>query len=68
MVASEETAQEIMKHVADQVVNYKHVRSIRFIPAIPKTPSGKILRRLLREAAKQEIDKNEHIIYGLHHI
>lgn len=52
--ASEDIGKLIMKQVADQVVNYKQVRSIRFISAIPKNPSGKILRRILREAAQEE--------------
>ncbi|KAI7890282.1 uncharacterized protein EV154DRAFT_603277 [Mucor mucedo] len=52
--ASEDIGKLIMKYVADQVVNYKQVRSIRFIPVIPKNPSGKILRRILREAAQEE--------------
>lgn len=52
--ASEETAKLIMKYVSNQVVNYKQVRSIRFIPSIPKNPSGKILRRVLRDIAAQE--------------
>lgn len=59
VIASEEVSKSIMKYVADQVVNYKQVRSIRFIPVIPKNPSGKILRRILRDAAQLEQDKNE---------
>lgn len=46
-----------MKFVADQVVPYKQLRSIRFIDVIPKSPAGKILRRLLRDAAQEE-EKN----------
>lgn len=55
--ASEETGRMIMKYVTDQVVYYKQVRSIRFVSAIPKNPSGKILRRILRENAKNENSK-----------
>lgn len=51
---SETTAAEIMKFVADQVVPYKQIRSVRFIDAIPKNPSGKILRRVLRDSAEKE--------------
>lgn len=46
---AEATAENIMEFVAGQVANYKQVRSVRFIDAIPKSPSGKILRRLLRD-------------------
>ncbi|KAI7907903.1 uncharacterized protein BX663DRAFT_557116 [Cokeromyces recurvatus] len=53
-IPSEETAQEIMKYVADRVVPYKQIRSVRFIDVIPKSASGKILRRVLRDAAHAE--------------
>ncbi|KAI8391664.1 uncharacterized protein BYT42DRAFT_557645 [Radiomyces spectabilis] len=51
---TEETAQRVMKFVADQVVAYKQLRSVRFFKEIPKSPSGKILRRLLRDTADKE--------------
>jgi len=40
--------------VEERVAPYKKVREIEFVEAIPKTPSGKILRRELieRERAK----------------
>ena len=43
------TAEEIMAHVAAQVSPQKRVRRVEFIDAIPKVPSGKILRRQLVE-------------------
>ena len=43
------TADEIMAHVAERVAPYKKVRRVAFIDAIPKVPSGKILRRALVE-------------------
>jgi acyl-CoA synthetase (AMP-forming)/AMP-acid ligase II len=43
------TAVELMQHVAERVAPYKKVRRIDFIDAIPKSPSGKILRRLLKD-------------------
>ena len=45
------TADELMAFVAQQVAPYKKVRRIDFIDAIPKSPSGKILRRILRDRA-----------------
>ena len=49
------TAEEIMAHVAAQVAPQKKVRRVEFIDAIPKVPSGKILRRRLveRERARR---------------
>ncbi len=43
------TADEIMAFVASRVAPYKKIRRVDFIDAIPKSPSGKILRRVLRE-------------------
>ena len=43
------TADEIMAHVAERVAPHKKVRRVEFIDAIPKVPSGKILRRQLVE-------------------
>ena len=45
------TAEELMAYVAERVASYKKVRRVDFIDAIPKSPSGKILRRLLRDVA-----------------
>ena len=43
------TADDIMAHVAERVSPHKKVRRLEFIDAIPKVPSGKILRRRLVE-------------------
>jgi acyl-CoA synthetase (AMP-forming)/AMP-acid ligase II len=43
------TAEAWMRHVAERVAPYKKVRRVDFIDAIPKSPSGKILRRLSRD-------------------
>jgi acyl-coenzyme A synthetase/AMP-(fatty) acid ligase len=37
--------------VAGQVAHYKQLRRVEFVPAIPKSASGKILRRVLRDGA-----------------
>ena len=45
------TADELMTYVGERVAPYKKVRRVDFIETIPKSPSGKILRRLLRDVA-----------------
>lgn len=40
---------EVLSFVAARVAPYKKVRAVEFIDQIPKSPSGKILRRALRE-------------------
>jgi acyl-CoA synthetase (AMP-forming)/AMP-acid ligase II len=43
------TAEDLMAYVAERVSPYKKVRRLEFIDAIPKSASGKILRRLLKD-------------------
>ena len=42
-------AEELCGFVAERLTSYKQPREVRFIEAVPKTPSGKILRRELRK-------------------
>jgi 4-coumarate--CoA ligase len=42
-------AGDIQAFVAGRVASYKQVRELHFLDAIPKSPSGKILRRILRD-------------------
>jgi len=43
------SAQELMAWVAERVAAYKRVRQVEFTDRIPRSPAGKILRRLLVE-------------------
>ncbi|RFU13924.1 2-aminobenzoate-CoA ligase [Rhodobacteraceae bacterium W635] len=47
--ASEALVELLQSHVKAQIAPYKYPRRIRFIDALPKTPTGKILRYKLRE-------------------
>ena len=47
------TAAGIQSFVAEKVASYKQVRKLTFVDAIPKSASGKILRRVLRDQATQ---------------
>jgi len=42
------TAEEVMAYVGERVAPHKKVRMVDFIPAIPKSASGKILRKDLK--------------------
>ncbi|KAJ7855944.1 amp dependent CoA ligase [Mycena olivaceomarginata] len=45
----------IAKLVADNKVKYKHLAGgVVFVPLIPKNPSGKIMRRVLKEQVKEQ--------------
>jgi 4-coumarate--CoA ligase len=40
---------ELARFVSERVAGYKQIRHFEVIDAIPKSPSGKILRRVLKE-------------------
>ena len=44
-------ADELMAWVAERVAPYKRIRAVEVVDEIPKSASGKILRRLLRDRA-----------------
>ncbi|HLH70524.1 MAG TPA: AMP-binding protein [Candidatus Dormibacteraeota bacterium] len=46
---AELSAEELIQWVAERIVAYKRVRAVEFVDEIPRSPSGKILRRLLVE-------------------
>ncbi|MDB9741915.1 acetate--CoA ligase, partial [Akkermansiaceae bacterium] len=48
-VASEELVQELRKHVASVIGALARPDALYIVPALPKTRSGKIMRRLLKE-------------------
>src|SRR5687768_15153548 len=50
-VADEPLAKELREHVSAQIGALARPEEIRFAEALPKTRSGKIMRRLLREVA-----------------
>lgn len=43
------TAEALQGFVSGKVAEYKQLAEVRFVEAIPRNPSGKILRRVLRE-------------------
>lgn len=55
---SAKTAKAIEDFVAANVTNYKKLRGgVVFVDAIPKSPSGKILRRQVKDWVKNETVK-----------
>ncbi|HVN11081.1 MAG TPA: 4-coumarate--CoA ligase family protein [Kineosporiaceae bacterium] len=46
------TPKDLQAFVADQVASYKQLRRVEVVDAIPKSASGKILRRVLRDQAR----------------
>lgn len=55
---SPETAKEIMAWLQAKVASHKRLRGgVRFVDEVPKSASGKILRRLLKIKAQEEEDR-----------
>jgi acetyl-CoA synthetase len=54
--ASEELKKELREHVAKEIGALARPDSIRFTETLPKTRSGKIMRRILRTIAANETD------------
>ena len=40
---------DVMDFISGKVATYKEIREVEFIDSVPKNPSGKILRRILRD-------------------
>ena len=50
-----QSADELMTWVNDKLATFKNVREVEFIDAIPRNPSGKILRRVLKEQERKKM-------------
>jgi len=54
---SDATAEDLMTFVAGKVAPYKKIREVEFLDTIPKTVSGKILRRDLIQREKERLSR-----------
>ena len=53
---SEELRSDLLKFVAKEIGAFARPEFIQFAPGLPKTRSGKIMRRILRKLAANELD------------
>jgi acetyl-CoA synthetase len=54
---SEELKKELMLHVRKEIGPIAVPDKLQFAPALPKTRSGKIMRRILRKIAENQVDQ-----------
>jgi acyl-CoA synthetase (AMP-forming)/AMP-acid ligase II len=46
------TSQELLSYVAERVAPYKRLRAVQITDSVPRSPAGKLLRRVLVEAER----------------
>jgi acetyl-CoA synthetase len=54
--ANDELKKELLAHVSKEIGSFAKPELIQWAPALPKTRSGKIMRRILRKIACNELD------------
>lgn len=57
--ANAQLKRELAEHVAGEIGRFARPDAVRFADALPKTRSGKIMRRLLKEVARGEEPKGD---------
>jgi long-chain acyl-CoA synthetase len=50
---------ELLRWAAERLAGYKRIRSVHFIAEVPRTASGKPLRRVLRDAGRSALSGSE---------
>jgi acyl-CoA synthetase (AMP-forming)/AMP-acid ligase II len=58
--ATEVTAEELLAYARERIAGYKLPKSIDFVEALPRTPTGKILKRELRAPYWQGQERQVH--------
>ena len=56
---AKESEEDIINYVASNVAHYKKVRVVHFVDTIPKSPSGKIMRRLVKDTMIEKIEASK---------
>ena len=59
VVGNDEVGKELVEYVKERKVRHKWISEVEFVDLIPKSASGKILRRVLRDQAKRAAGKKE---------
>ena len=47
------SAEELIEWANGKLATFKNVRELEFVEAIPRNPSGKILRRVLKQQERE---------------
>jgi HIP---CoA ligase len=49
------TEEDVIAHCAERLARFKVPRQVAFVGALPRNPSGKVLKRELRQASEKEV-------------
>ncbi|KAG8366949.1 hypothetical protein BUALT_Bualt16G0021300 [Buddleja alternifolia] len=52
---AKESEEDIINYISSNVASYKRVRVLQFVDVIPKSPSGKIMRRFIKETMMKNL-------------
>jgi hypothetical protein len=55
VLRTDATPGELMAHVAEKVAPYKRIRAVRLTTEVPRSPAGKLLRRVLVERERTSV-------------
>ncbi|WCJ38779.1 4-coumarate--CoA ligase-like 1 [Euphorbia peplus] len=55
---AKQNEEDIINYVAKNIASYKKIRVVQFVDSIPKSPSGKIMRRLLKDKMIENMKAN----------
>lgn len=58
---AKESEEDIVNYVASNVAHYKKVRVVNFVETIPKSPSGKIMRRIVKDQMIKKLEASSKI-------
>lgn len=54
---TQEIEKELLQKIRTEIGGFALPKDLYFVPGLPKTRSGKILRRILRKIATNEVDQ-----------
>jgi acyl-CoA synthetase (AMP-forming)/AMP-acid ligase II len=63
---SSPTADELVAFARERLAGYKLPRSVDFVEELPRTPSGKVLKRELRKRYSRGVDDKPSLILYSH--
>ena len=58
--ATFEIGKDLLRYTRKRTIRYKWIREVEFVEQIPKSPTGKLLRRILKERERRRLAEGGH--------